>query len=310
MKNKDKIKNLVEDLGPIEGRFQLVKEDIRKIQDRVSAIESSPREVAQPADTSGLQSLVSSLDEKGKRNMSALYDRIDEVSLDVSRLERSSSRSLLESKDEISSIVKDIISDIKRTRRDIEQLVSDVSRSSIEGKEELTESLKVLEKEMKKEIALLKSRPLGGGGLSRQIFIGGADPLTRYTDMNIKAGSNVTITYQNNDVTKKVDVTIIAAGGGSGSGIVRSINSISTPTSAGNSSTTDYVYLVSGTTTLTLPDATSGNTNLYTVKNVGNGTVTVATVSAQTIDGSASITLPVKYTSVDIESDGSNWNVT
>jgi len=92
-------------------------------------------------------------------------------------------------------------------------------------------------------------------------------------------------------------------------GITRSVSSISTPTTAGATASTDYVYLVSGTTTLTLPTAV-GNTNRYTVKNVDASlTTTIATTSAQTIDGSASATLPVSNTSVDLISNGSNWAI-
>ena len=94
-----------------------------------------------------------------------------------------------------------------------------------------------------------------------------------------------------------------------GSGVTRSVNSISSPTTAGATALTDYVYLVSGTTTLTLPTAV-GNTNLYTVKNTGANTVSIATTSAQTIDGSASpITLPVANTSLDLISDNANWRI-
>lgn len=148
----------------------------------------------------------------------------------------------------------------------------------------------------------------GGGSMNRQMFIGGVDPLTKYTDVNFKAGSNVTLTYANNNATKKVDITITSSGGGGG-GTVRSINSISGDTSAGATSGTDYVYLCSGTLTLTLPDA-AANTNLYTVKNVGSGIITIATTSSQTIDGTTTITMPVQYTAVDLISDTANWNVT
>jgi hypothetical protein len=88
----------------------------------------------------------------------------------------------------------------------------------------------------------------------------------------------------------------------------RSINSISTNTNAGALAATDYVYFVSGTTTLTLPTAV-GNSNRYTVKNTGVATVTIGTTSSQTIDGSASATLSVANTSLDLISDGSNWRV-
>ena len=92
-------------------------------------------------------------------------------------------------------------------------------------------------------------------------------------------------------------------------GTSRSVNVVSTNTSAGSTSGTDYVYLVSGTTTITLPTAV-GNTNLYTIKRVGTNTVSIATTSSQTIDGSASpITINVQNVSLDFISDGTNWNI-
>lgn len=122
------------------------------------------------------------------------------------------------------------------------------------------------------------------------------------TILNLKAGTNMTITDNGSG-----QVTFDASGG-AGSGIVRSVSTISTPTTAGSSAATDYVYFVSGTTTITLPTAV-GNTNRYTVKNVGSNTVTIATTSAQTIDGSSTASLPVANTSLDLVSDGSNWQV-
>lgn len=89
-----------------------------------------------------------------------------------------------------------------------------------------------------------------------------------------------------------------------GSGISRSISSISTPTNAGAIAQTDYVYLITNTT-LTLPTAV-GNTNKYSLKCV-SGTATISTTSSQTIDGSVGITLSVVNTSVDVVSDNFNW---
>ena len=94
-----------------------------------------------------------------------------------------------------------------------------------------------------------------------------------------------------------------------GTGITRGIYSVSSNTSAGSGANVDYVYFVSGTTTITLPTATS-NTNRYTIKNTGTNTVSIATTSSQTIDGSASpITINVQNVSLDLISDGSNWNI-
>jgi hypothetical protein len=94
-----------------------------------------------------------------------------------------------------------------------------------------------------------------------------------------------------------------------GTGISRGIYSVSSNTSAGSGANVDYVYFVSGSSTITLPTAV-GNTNQYTIKNVGTNTVSIATTSSQTIDGSASpITINVQYVSLTLVSNGTNWNI-
>lgn len=92
---------------------------------------------------------------------------------------------------------------------------------------------------------------------------------------------------------------------GSGGGITRSILSISSDTNAAAVASVDYVYFVSGTTTLTLPTAV-GNTNRYSIKNTGSNTVTVAFNGAQTGDGSTTLTL-LPNVAVDLVSNNSNF---
>jgi hypothetical protein len=92
-------------------------------------------------------------------------------------------------------------------------------------------------------------------------------------------------------------------------GSTRSVNVVSTATAAGSTAGTDYVYLVSGTTTVTLPTAV-GNTNRYTIKRSGTGVVSIATTSSQTIDGSSSpITINVQSVSIDLISNGTDWEI-
>jgi hypothetical protein len=96
--------------------------------------------------------------------------------------------------------------------------------------------------------------------------------------------------------------------GTSGAGaIARSIVSISATTTAGAAAATDYVYLVTGTVTLNMPTAV-GNSNRYTVKNVGSGTVTVDGFGSETMDGSATVALSPNQ-SLDFISDGTNWRI-
>jgi hypothetical protein len=111
-----------------------------------------------------------------------------------------------------------------------------------------------------------------------------------------------------NDTSKflRGDGTWAAPAAGS-SGITRTVASISSNTAAGATASVDYVYYVSGATTLTLPTAV-GNTNMYRVIRTGSSTVGIATTSAQTINGAAApLNLITQYTSVDLGSDGSNW---
>lgn len=104
----------------------------------------------------------------------------------------------------------------------------------------------------------------------------------------------------------------ISRGGGTwaipagGSGITRSIVSTSGNVTAGTTASTDYVYIISGAHTVTLPTAV-GNTNKYTLKNAHSSPVTLAFTSGQTADG-AGITLGVNE-SVDLISDNTNWRI-
>lgn len=88
-------------------------------------------------------------------------------------------------------------------------------------------------------------------------------------------------------------------------GITRSVVVTSGSATMGATALTDYVYLVAGAHTMTLPTAVS-NLNRYTVKNNHSAAITVDTTSAQTIDGTTTISINPQ-SSVDIISNNSNW---
>jgi hypothetical protein len=94
----------------------------------------------------------------------------------------------------------------------------------------------------------------------------------------------------------------------SGSGISRSIFTITGSTTAGSNASTDYVYNgnTSGNITLTMPTAAS-NTNRYTIKNSNTGILTVSTTSSETIDGVTAYYLNKQYQAIDLLSNNSNW---
>jgi len=69
-----------------------------------------------------------------------------------------------------------------------------------------------------------------------------------------------------------------------------------------------YVHCTSGTFTLTLPTAVGIAGRDFVMKNTGAGVITIATTSAQTIDGAASGVLTlVQNDWLRVVSDGANW---
>jgi hypothetical protein len=93
------------------------------------------------------------------------------------------------------------------------------------------------------------------------------------------------------------------------------VHTVATKNSNYTLTTADEVILADAsssitTLTITLPTAV-GNQNMYDLKKIdsSNKTVTVATTSSQTIDGSSSTVLKVQYASISVVSDGSNWYI-
>jgi parallel beta-helix repeat protein len=94
---------------------------------------------------------------------------------------------------------------------------------------------------------------------------------------------------------------------GGSSGITRSVNNVSTNTTAAAAANTDYVYNCTSALNLTLPTAVS-NTNRYSVKNDSSGTVNVIFTSGQNADGSTTIAM-IPNQALDFISDGTNYNI-
>ena len=94
---------------------------------------------------------------------------------------------------------------------------------------------------------------------------------------------------------------------GGGSGITRSISTITSAVTIGAVALTDYVVLVGALGAPTLPTAV-GNTNEYTFKNIHTTNKTIATTGAQTIDGSTTATL-IPNQSLTVISNNANWQI-
>jgi len=68
-----------------------------------------------------------------------------------------------------------------------------------------------------------------------------------------------------------------------------------------------YAMNSASATTFTLPTAVGNNGLSYIITRVGVGSVTVATVSAQTISGLSSLSIASQWASVTVKSNGTNW---
>lgn len=233
-----------------------------------------------------LRSELKSLNEKKDIELNGIKDKllsIDELGVNVNA-----------SFESIQAELEGLGGSQKIVKTDIESFVNKTN-----------ESIEKLRQELSNRINNIR---IGGGNQNRNISIGGnSSVLSKYTDINFKAGNNVTLTYANNDTTKNLDITITATGGGSSTvGIIRSINSVSTSQVMGDTAGTDYVYLATAGIKLDLPTGV-GNTNQYTIKNISNSSVLVA----GTIDDDASgVIMPVKYTSIDVVSNDTDWKIT
>lgn len=91
-------------------------------------------------------------------------------------------------------------------------------------------------------------------------------------------------------------------------GLTRNVVTTSGNFTAGATPLVDYIYLISGAHTPTLPTA-SGNTSRYTFKNNHSASITINRAGSDTIEGATSLTISPSA-SVDLISNGSNaWYV-
>lgn len=123
--------------------------------------------------------------------------------------------------------------------------------------------------------------------------------------VGVPAGGTTNQVLAKNSNTDYDTEWITPAGGGT-AGITRSIVVTSGNFTAGATALTDYVYVISGAHTPTLPTAV-GNTNRYTFKNAHSASITFAFTSGQTADGGGIILAP--ESSVDLISNNTEWKV-
>lgn len=306
---KDKIQaQTLDDVGNQLEKFKKkldFKSLFEVINNLETALDGKIKEITNIVDreVGKVKSLFSSNREESTDQISSILENIDGLRQELKSLESEKNTevvSLGSRWDELSKLSREglvkIESHIEQKDKEVDRRVSD-----------LDEEIEKLRREFNNRIGRI-SNTGHGGQANRNIMVGGnSSTLSRYTDINIKPGSNVTLTYVNNDNLKTTDLTIAATGGGAGT--VRSIATTTVSSTVGAVASTDYVVIASQGVQVTLPTAVS-NQNLYTVKNTSSSSVLVSTTGGQTIDDSSELVLATQYTSVDLISDNQNWKIT
>lgn len=333
MKTKTtKLKNLLKVLTPNDTAvdFSVFEDEVKKLKDKLTEkitvktledvqvqLERNRKRINFEPLTQAFEKLKSDLAEKDTQLLALLEQKQVELAEAIKQSNESSSQESEILNLRISELMGEIaalqarkveIPDFGKQIQDAEirlmKMINLIDFPEYDDKE-VKKEIKELEEALKKLRIEMQSR--GGGSMNRNIAVGGnTSVLSRYTDLNIRPGSNVTLTYANNNTTKYLDLTIAATGG---AGTSRSISTVTVSSVLADTAATDIVVLANGGVRLTLPTAVS-NTNLYTVKNIGTSSVLVDTTGGQTIDSDSTVIMPVQYTAVDLISDNSNWHIT
>ena len=292
------------DLTPLTQSIENIKGDYgNKISELSTSLEEKIKEFEQ---------IVSQGTEQSASHASQLKDEITELKHQISVLNENQT-------DEIKSLESKLpdLSKVEEEIRTLRSLVNvqtntfskDLTDLEEKSKKELIKQIETFRKDLEdtRRELINKINQKGGGNANRNILVGNnPSVLSKYTDLNIKAGTNITLSYQNNETLKTTDLTITSSGG---SGTSRSISTVSVSSVIGATAGTDYVLLCNQGIKLTLPTAV-GNSNLYTIKNTGASSVLVVTTGVETIDGDTTIIMPIRYTAVDLISDTANWHIT
>jgi len=303
---KDSFKKLEKGIVPLNSAVQNLGEKLsQREEELVSQLRQSIDEISRSVEVAGQAHLKISgnlLDSRAKSIS-------DKLNAEIARLHKEFS----ESGEYLTSGLSRLLDDIRGIdgafKSEISKLRKIIASFDIPDEKAWQKKLDDLEKKIDKVrtdlLSAVSSR--GGGNANRNILVGNnPSTLGRYTDLNLKAGTNITLSYVNNDNLKTTDLTIESSGG---TGSSRSISTLAVSSVLGEAAGTDYVYIASQGVKLDLPTAV-GNTNLYTIKNAAASSVMVAADGAETIDGDSEIILQTQYTAVDLISDDSAWHIT
>lgn len=134
-------------------------------------------------------------------------------------------------------------------------------------------------------------------------------PNGKTTNIQMADSSASDLSFTLPNTTGSSGNTLTTDGSGNLSWVALGTNTLpyTAKTSTYSITTSDYmINCTSGTFTVTLPTAVGVTGRVYTIKNSGTGIITIATTSAQTIDGASTQTVAT-LASYQLMSNGANW---
>lgn len=218
--NRQKLRKILGVLDPT------TKIDFTSFDNDINSLKQTLKQRIQPANFDPLVSSFNKLKGSFEQRNTELNNLISGKQKELLDLINSSSQ---ESDEKINTLnaelvilqakqIPDYEKQIKNSELKLETVISGI-QNSLEQKQELDNQkiqLQFVAFEQAIKDLKLQFQKHGGGSMNRKISVNGVVISTRYTDINFKAGANVTFTKADNNITHQVDFTIASTGGGGG----------------------------------------------------------------------------------------------
>ena len=220
-------------LKPVSASVNKFQDELNFVKDRVSKEFGKTNKDYE----SKLQDINTQIQDVAKNSENSTQEKIAPLLKDLTSLRKEFTSNLETSKQKESSL-NTLISGVQDSLRGLsEKLNKKNKENSFSLEKSLETSSKSLADDFNLKINKLKLEVserlnnVGGGSMNRQISINSSVMSTKYTDINLIAGSVMGIATANNDTTKQVDITLSQTGG------IGTVTSVSVVTANGVSGT-------------------------------------------------------------------------
>lgn len=250
---REKLNNLLLKISPDSERVDFFMENIKKIEQLTSALESKYKDIESFTEKLVLEAdayfseieekidgKVSEIDEALDRHANEseskdleLEGMIDAAKSELSKISSEATKKIETIKHELSSLIKEASSKIKELNENDSKITKEISENR-----KYVDSVK---KEIKKEISEKLSIPRGGGTMPFQVAVDGTVATKRYADIDFISGNGVTFSVSNDDANKRTKITATAQTGiiEVPTGAVDGVNTVFTFTVAPNAIVVD-----------------------------------------------------------------------